>query len=172
MTDDIDRIMQVMEAAFDPRFGEAWTYHQVADALRFPHCRYLLIAPDGSFPTGAHKVAGFTLSRRVLDEEELLLIAIAPDFRGRGLGHRLLAHFIATARELGVARLFLEMRANNTAAILYRTVGFEPVGRRRHYYRTISGHPIDAITFAMSLASGDDSRTEAGLTARFGQNLK
>ena len=42
MTDDLDRIMAVMEAAFDPAFGEAWTRRQVGDARVLPNTHYLL----------------------------------------------------------------------------------------------------------------------------------
>ena len=44
--DDIDRIMAVMAAAFDPAFGEAWNRRQLEDALLVGNCHYLLIASD------------------------------------------------------------------------------------------------------------------------------
>ena len=48
--DDIDRIMAVMVAAFDPAFGEAWNRRQVEDALLLGNCHYLLIAENGEAP--------------------------------------------------------------------------------------------------------------------------
>ena len=51
MIDDLDRIMAVMEAAFDPEYGEAWTRRQVGDALTFSNTYYLLAGADGSAPT-------------------------------------------------------------------------------------------------------------------------
>ena len=92
---------------------------------------------------------GFALSRGAMDEEELLLIAVAPAYRGRGIGERLLARFMAEARARGAERLFLEMREGNPAETLYRRHGFTNVGRRRHYYRRGSAAPLDAITFAL-----------------------
>jgi len=85
--------MAVMEAAFDPAFGEAWTRRQVSDALamRGTHC--LLAGPNGEEPEAAEPAAGFALSRAVLDEEELLLLAVRPEWRGRGVGGALLARF-------------------------------------------------------------------------------
>ena len=148
MTDDIDRIMAVMEAAFDPAFGEAWTRRQVSDALVMPNTHYLLAAPDGRAPHEGDPTVGFALSRGAADEEELLLIAVHPDWRGRGIGGTLLERLVADARARGVTRLFLEMREGNTAKALYQRHGFASVGRRRHYYRRGSGSPIDAITFA------------------------
>jgi ribosomal-protein-alanine N-acetyltransferase len=149
MTDDIDRIMAVMEAAFDPAFGEAWTRRQVEDSLALPGTHYLLLGADKRAPTDDASAAGFTLSRSVVDEEELLLIAVRPELRGRGIGGALLARFVAAARARGAARLFLEMRDGNPAEALYRRHGFDSIGRRRNYYRRGNGPPLDAITFAL-----------------------
>jgi len=148
MIDDLDRIMAVMEAAFDPAFGEAWTRRQVSDSLLMPNTHYLLAASDGMPPGEGEPAAGFTLSRGAADEEELLLIAVHPDHRGRGIGGTLLERFVTSAGARGARRLFLEMRQGNKAESLYRRHGFESVGRRPHYYRRASSSPLDAITFA------------------------
>lgn len=145
--DDIDRIMDVMERAFPPEYGEAWNRRQVSDALLMAGTRHGLIAPDGKPRPETHEeTAGFFLSRGLFDEEELLLFAIAPAWRRRGLGHVLLKRFIDSARERGKARLFLEMRRDNPAGILYASHGFRPIGLRPRYYRTRNGDRIDAIT--------------------------
>lgn len=151
MNDDLDRIMAVMDAAFDPHWGEAWTRNQVADSLAMPNMHYSLIAADGVPPSDGGAAAGFTLGRAAPGEEELLLIAVEPAHRGRGLGVRLLERFAADARARGAERVFLEMRSNNPAQSLYRTLGFEPIGKRREYYRQPDGNRVDAITFAKSL---------------------
>lgn len=145
--DDVDRIMSVMERAFPPEFGEAWNRRQVGDALVVGNCRYGLIASDGSAEFEDDSgTAGFFLARRILDEEELLLFAIAPEYRRKGLGHRLLQRFIADARAAGMARLFLEMRRDNPAGFLYAAHGFREIGVRPAYYRTAGGSRIDAIS--------------------------
>jgi ribosomal-protein-alanine N-acetyltransferase len=148
--DRLDSIMAVMEMAFDPAFGEAWTRRQVSEALamRGTHC--LLAGPDGLEPSPGAEVAGFALSRNVLDEEELLLLAVTPALRGRGIGQRLLGRFVEAAKARGATRLFLEMREGNKAESLYRAAGFVNVGHRRHYYRRGHGAPMDAITFGLS----------------------
>ena len=148
MIDDLDRIMRVMEAAFDPAYGEAWTRRQVGDALVLRNTYYLLCGPDGGAPGDGEEAAGFVLSRGAADEEELLLIAVHPDHRGRGLGAVLLERFVSAARARGGHRLFLEMRDGNPAEALYRRHRFEQVGLRRAYYRKGTGDPLDAITFA------------------------
>lgn len=148
---DLDQIVAIMDAAFDPAWGEAWTRRQVADSLAFPHTHYLLVAADGEPPREGHPAVGFALVRAAPGEEELLLVAVEPAHRGRGLGARLLARFAEDARARGADRIFLEMRSNNPAAGLYRAQGFAPIGRRASYYRGANGRNIDAITFAKSL---------------------
>ena len=148
MTDDLDRIMTVMEAAFDPVYGEAWTRQQVGDALVLSNTHYLLAGADGRPAEEGEDATGFVLSRGAADEEELLLIAVDPRYRGRGIGTALLERFIAEAQARGAARLFLEMREGNPAESLYRRHCFESVGRRRAYYRRGTAAPLDAITFA------------------------
>ena len=143
--DDIDRIMTVMHCAFDPAFGEAWTRRQVSDALLLGNCHYVLIGAEGLTATG------FTLSRFAYDEEELLLLAVDPAFRRRGIGHQLLRQFASDAAARGAGRLVLEMRSGNPAENLYRSFGFVPVGLRRDYYRLANGQRNDAITFALEI---------------------
>ena len=148
MTEDLDHIMSVMEAAFAPAWGEAWTRRQISDSLAFPHTYYRLIREGGEDADGDAPVDGFTLVRAAPGEEELLLIAVKPDRRGHGLGRRLLEGVLADARGRGAERVFLEMRYNNPAAALYSAVGFEPIGKRKDYYRLPDGRRIDAITYA------------------------
>jgi ribosomal-protein-alanine N-acetyltransferase len=153
----IDRIMVVMEAAFDPAFGEAWNRRQVADALTLSSTHALVVDANGApIPDigDCHEgpaPAGFVLTRYVLDEEELLLIAVIPGARRRGVGAALLEHLFTAARMRGVTRIFLEMRRGNPAIQLYHKFGFEPIGERRNYYRMANGERVDAITFGRSI---------------------
>lgn len=145
--DDIDRIMDVMTGAFAPEFGEAWNRRQVSDSLLLTGTGYCLIGATGSFdPAPDEAAAGFALTRAIFDEEELLLFAVLPQYRGRGLGAALLAEVIARARQRGIRRLFLEMRRNNPAGKLYTGFGFRTVGIRPGYYRTASGDRLDALS--------------------------
>lgn len=151
----IDRIMAVMEAAFDPTYGEAWTRRQIADALTLPATHALVVNGDGAIipdgPSRGQPPAGFVLTRHVLDEEELLLIAVVPGCRRRGIGSVLIDQLFAAARDRGITRIYLEMRRGNPAVHLYHKLGFEPIGERRNYYRMANGERIDAITFGRSI---------------------
>jgi len=151
VTDDLDRIMAVMTAAFDPEFGEAWNRRQVGDSLVLPNTHYLLADPDGGEPGPDAPTVGFVLSRGAAGEEELLLIAVHPDYRAKGVGTALIKRFIDASLQRGTERLFLEMRDGNPAEKLYLAMGFEPVGRRPQYYRAARNGPLDAITYARDL---------------------
>jgi ribosomal-protein-alanine N-acetyltransferase len=149
--DHLDRLMAVMGAAFDPAYGEAWTRRQVEDALLIGNCHYELIDSAGHAPAPGAAAAGFFLSRTGFEEEELLLFAVDPVWRRRGLGGALLARLVDAARERGARRLLLEMRRGNPAESLYRRFGFQPIGQRPNYYRPPNGQTIDAITFALDI---------------------
>lgn len=80
------------------------------------------------------RVAGFVIWNSVLDEAELLNVAVAPGWQGRGLGGRLLDHCLAQSSG-AAARVFLEVRASNSDAIaLYTGRGFARIGVRKSYY--------------------------------------
>ena len=155
MNDDIDRLMAVMSAAFDPLWGEAWTRRQVEDALTFGKTHYFLISPRGDCATGDEQAAGYFLSRTGFEEEELLLLAVLPEYRERGLGRSLLDSLRNSASKRGAKRLLLEMRRGNPAESLYRDFGFYIIGERPDYYRTSGGERIDAITFACDIDQQD-----------------
>jgi ribosomal-protein-alanine N-acetyltransferase len=146
--DPVDLIMEVMNRAFDPAYGEAWNRRQVSDALVMSNTRYLLLDACGEPVEDGQEAAGFLLSRQAADEEELLLIAVRPECRRGGIASALIERFIAEAKLRGVRRLFLEMRDGNPAEALYLRHGFAPVGRRRNYYNRGLIRGIDAITFA------------------------
>jgi ribosomal-protein-alanine N-acetyltransferase len=151
----LDRIMAVMEAAFDPAYGEAWNRRQVADALSMPSTHALVVdhhgAPIAAGDASNRASAGFVLSRHVLDEEELLLIGVTPGCRRRGIGAILIGQLFDAARDRGITRIYLEMRRGNPALHLYSKLGFEPIGERPNYYRMANGERIDAITFGRSI---------------------
>lgn len=137
----LEALMSVMRVGFDPHYGEAWSQSQLAGTL----------ALDGSFARQAvdagDAIQGFTLSRVVAGEAELLLVAVDPSLRRRGIGRLLVDQVAADARRHGATTMFLEVRENNAAARqLYHALGFVDVGRRANYYTGISGERFAAIT--------------------------
>lgn len=86
------------------------------------------------------RFAGFIMSRMVTDEAEILSVAVAARWRGRGLARRLLDLHLRRLAGLGSRSVFLEVEEGNEPALrLYRRAGFRQVGRREGYYRESQG---------------------------------
>ena len=143
---DLDEVMDVMDAAFGRQFGEAWTRSQCAGILPMAGVS-LVLARDSD--TG--EAIGFSLSRTVAGESELLLLAVLPSRHRQGIGGRLLDDFMQRARTKGVGRVHLEVRDGNSAVDMYRVAGFRAVGRRRNYYHAPDGRRFDALTLVQEL---------------------
>jgi ribosomal-protein-alanine N-acetyltransferase len=143
---DLDDVMEVMDAAFGDRFGEAWTRSQCAGILPMAGVS-LIVARE--LESGA--AIGFSLSRTVMDEAELLLLAVIPSHHREGIGNLLLDDFMHRARASGVSRVHLEVRDGNPAVEMYLHAGFTPVGRRSKYYHARNGTRFDALTLAQEL---------------------
>ena len=142
---DLDAVMDVMAAAFDPRFGEGWTRSQCAGILPLSGVVLMLAHDEGG------DVHGFSLLRTVADEAELLLLAVTPQAQRRGVGTALLEHFIEHGRAGSARRLHLEVRDGNPAVAMYQGFGFRAEGRRRKYYSGRDGTHHDALTMARAL---------------------
>lgn len=142
---NLDAVVRVMEDSFDPAYGEAWTAPQCAGLLPLPGVWLSLAQESGH-------VIGFSLSRVVLDEAELLLLAVKKSHQGMGVGKLLLKHFADDAKRLGATQLHLEVRDTNPAVKLYNSLGFSEIGRRKGYYTGRDGQLHDAITLAQTVS--------------------
>lgn len=91
-------------------------------------------------------LSGFILSRRALDEAEILTVVVDAGLRRQGFAQRLLVAHLARLASLGVAGLFLEVDESNVAALaLYRRNGFVQVGLRKAYYARPDGTRANAL---------------------------
>jgi len=107
--------------------ADPWSENLFRAALENPGAAVLLAEEDGA-------VLGYAVLSAVLDEGNLDNIAVAPEYRRRGVADALLGALTGFGREC-LALLTLEVRASNAPAIaLYEKHGFRPVGRRRNYY--------------------------------------
>lgn len=101
-----------------------------------------------------NQLMGFAVFSTVLDEAELLQIAIAPDQQGNGVASALLSQSINRLQQSGINRFMLEVRASNMAAIgLYAKLGFTEDGRRKAYYPAADGRE-DAVLMSLSVDAG------------------
>jgi ribosomal-protein-alanine N-acetyltransferase len=142
---DVPLMGDIMAAAFDPRFGEAWSAAQLGGALSVADTWAQIALVDGG-------AVGFSLTRRIIDEAELMLVAVEPARRGLGCGRLLVEGAMEAARERGAFSMFLEVRDGNHAALrLYDSLGFAASGRRNNYYTGAAGERFDAITMRRDL---------------------
>jgi ribosomal-protein-alanine N-acetyltransferase len=143
---DLDEVMGVMDAAFGDKFGEAWTRSQCAGILPMAGVS-LIVAREAE----SERAIGFSLSRTVADESELLLLAVVPGHHRQGIGRLLLDDFLLRARANGVIRVHLEVRDGNAAVEMYRSAGFTQVGKRSNYYHAANGKRFDALTLSQEI---------------------
>ena len=93
----------------------------------------------------ANQVVGFCILQPVLDEANLLLMAIHPSQQGKGLGYELLDHSIQQLKNNPV-QVFLEVRESNLAAIrLYEKTDFHQIDLRKNYYPNLDGSKEHAV---------------------------
>jgi len=114
-----------------------------------------LIDPD--MPTlvacdARRRLAGFAMLRLLGDDAELMTIAVARKYQGRGVGAALLAAALEDLRMTPARRLLLEVAADNPPALaLYRRHGFAKIGERQGYYARPDGAPATALVMARDL---------------------
>lgn len=107
---------------------------------------------DGLFVGRDGIVQGFCLSRVVLDEAEILTIAIAPPLRSRDYAGALLEKHLQALVARRVTRVHLEVDESNRPALaLYRRFGFMETGRRVGYYQHADGSRATALTMSLAL---------------------
>ena len=110
-------------------FSDPWSEKSVASELD-NRLSLWLIALDGD------TVAGYVGSQSVLDEADMMNVAVHPDYRRRGIGRKLVQALSEALQKRGIRGLMLEVRQSNAPAIaLYEKLGFQQVGLRPNYYR-------------------------------------
>ena len=109
-------------------FADPWTEGMLCDTLRFPVYHTFLVEDGG-------QVCGYGCLIILFEDAELANIAVAPTYRGKGVGKLLMEKMHAYAKSLGAERMLLEVRVSNQSAIgLYEKYGYEKYGLREHYY--------------------------------------
>ncbi len=109
-------------------FSDPWSVRSIAAELENPLSLWL-VALDGE------EVAAYIGSQSVLDEADMMNLAVAPMYRRQGVGERLVLALVDRLRSRGVCRLSLEVRDSNAPALaLYTKLGFQQVGLRPNYY--------------------------------------
>lgn len=137
--DDAPLLAAIHADAFDAPWGAG----EIETLLTSPGGYALLEGEDG-----------FILCREVADEAEILTLAVRPEAWRRGIAGRLVEAAAVVAKETGAEVFFLEVAADNAAALaLYRAAGFEEAGRRAAYYPRPGG-AVDALVMRRALNRG------------------
>jgi ribosomal-protein-alanine N-acetyltransferase len=153
---DLDLAARLHGEAFSALGERPWTRQDMAELLASPGIA------GWSLRSGESKI-GFALCRVAVDEAELLTIVVLRDRRRRGAGRALLATVVAHVREAGARALFLEVGADNPAALaLYNRAGFQTVGRRAAYYARGKDSPADALVMRLTFTFTSDGLTSGG----------
>jgi [ribosomal protein S18]-alanine N-acetyltransferase len=128
--DDLNAILKIQNACKGIVAWRADDYKQLSG-----DCRGLLLLAECENRM-LPEIVGFSAFYRVDAEAELWNIAVAPAHRRRGIGRALLHEAFRRLSDAGAHRVFLEVRESNLpAAELYRSLGFEPLARRKDYYQ-------------------------------------
>ena len=99
----------------------------------------------------SHVVYGYIIFSDVLDEAELLNIAVNPEHQGQGIGTKLLQYGLWQLKQQRIRSCFLEVAVNNQPAIsLYEKIGFLPISTRKGYYK-IDNQQTDAWVMQYTL---------------------
>ena len=110
-------------------FSDPWSERSIASELD-NQLAFWLVAREGD------RVAGYIGSQTVMDETDMMNVAVHPDFRRRGIAEELVNTLVENLKKIGSHCLTLEVRASNAPAIaLYEKLGFREIGRRKNYYR-------------------------------------
>ena len=110
-------------------FGDPWSENSVASELENPLSLWLVAEEAG-------EVLGYVGSQTVLDETDMMNIAVHPDHRRKGIAAALVDGLIPALKARGSRCLTLEVRESNAPAVaLYAALGFGKIGLRKNYYR-------------------------------------
>lgn len=154
---DIDAVCAIeQQVQFHP-----WTASQFADSVQRYQSTVIVqgdIAQSGDGRDG--EILGFCILQKVLDEANLLLMAIDPKCHGQGLGTLLLNDAIERLGA-GCVQIFLEVRESNYAAIaLYEKVGFHQIDLRKNYYPAPNRQKEHAVIMVNMLSADAFSFTQ------------
>ena len=135
---DLPRVMQIELSTF----SMPWSESTFRGLLRRSDSDLFVAELRGA-------VAGYSVFWAVTDQGELGNVAVAEEYRGRGIGRTLLDAVLERAAERSVHEIFLEVRRSNDGAQnLYRRLGFTQVGQRKNYYQEPAE---DAIVMRLEL---------------------
>lgn len=127
-------------------FYRGWSREEFAAYIAGPDTPVYVVCDK------SRRIAGFAMLRLAADEAELITIAVDPRWRRKGVGLALMRALFEDLRLSPARRLFLEVAADNAAALkLYVGLGFTKLAERHGYYPRANGQPATALVMARDL---------------------
>src|SRR6266542_1288853 len=124
--EDIEAVLVIEQQSFTM----PWTDAMFRSALQNERTSHMLVA---CVVQAGSPIVGYVGYRVVLDEMHVILIAVAPAWRQRGIARQMLSQAMDEARAAGCTRATLEVRVSNTPAQqLYYSLRFAPVAHARN----------------------------------------
>ena len=122
--EDVQGVYEISESSF----SESWTLESIQKETRNPVASYFVAERDGN-------VVGYGGLWHVLDEGEVINIAVNKPFRRQNIGEKLLQALFKEAGAYNLSVIHLEVRESNTPARrLYEKFGFKEIAKRKGYY--------------------------------------
>jgi ribosomal-protein-alanine N-acetyltransferase len=125
---DANDIAAMSRDLIEHGLGWSWTRGRVAKNIAHRETA-TLVACSGK------RVVGFAMMYFGDDHAHLNLLAVRPAHQRTGVGRRMVAWLVESAKVAGISAIHLEVRSNNTAARrFYRALGFQEVALLPRYY--------------------------------------
>ncbi len=123
--DDVDEVVEIENQSFSDPWKKEFFLDEISNALAYP-----LVAKLNQ------NVVGYACLWIFLGELQIANIAVAPPFRKKGIGKKIMEKIISYAELNFLKRITLDVRESNKEAInLYNKFGFKIIGKRKSYYR-------------------------------------
>lgn len=127
--DDSISLHEIHQHCFVPAWGKQAFENFFTDHSIFGYKASLIGRPD--------QILGFCLCRLIIDEAEIITIAVHPHFRRQGIGTLLIDSTLRHLHHERAIKLFLEVEETNLSALnLYQRFAFQKISKRLAYYQT------------------------------------
>ncbi|WP_241236291.1 ribosomal protein S18-alanine N-acetyltransferase [Brevibacillus marinus] len=137
--DDVGRVSELEKLAFPTPWPADAFYNELTINK---HARYIVAEVEG-------EVVAYSGMWLLFDEAHITNVAVHPQYRGQGIGERLMRQMMSLALLEGGKKMTLEVRPSNlTARRLYQKLGFTEQGIRKKYY---TDNDEDAIIMWVNL---------------------
>ena len=124
LVEDLDQVVEIENSLF----SVPWTKEGFFTFLIKEENKFFVVEEKG-------KILGYCSMQTVLDEGDILNVAVRRERQKEGIGYFLVDSMLMMAEARGIRTVHLEVReGNDTARRLYQRLGFAEDGLRKNYY--------------------------------------